>query len=47
MEWTTWIMIVGALGFCYWLEDSISDIRDRVQRIEELLEEPNYRSNSE
>jgi hypothetical protein len=42
MEWTSWLAIAAAMAFCYWLEDSISEIRDRVRRIEKLLEEAHY-----
>lgn len=38
MGWEIWLIAIAIIGFGYWLEDSISEIKSRLQKIEDLLD---------
>jgi hypothetical protein len=39
MSWSNWVIFIGVALVLYWLEDAISEIKDRLSNIEKILNE--------
>jgi hypothetical protein len=46
MGWEILLIAVGIVGFGYWLEDSITEIKGRLKSVENLLKQIHVKTQS-